>query len=404
MKVSLIVTFSLFIYSLSIAQYCTNDNRFTEKEYFSISQIDSTFDLSYGNAIDWQNTNEDLKLDIYYPSLNEDNLAKRPFLLIIHGGSFLIGDKSDWRLVCREFAKRGFVVATINYRLGYDTNDTNGLNKAIYRAHQDANTSLRYIVENKDLYKIDTSAILIGGGSAGAFTALNVQYLSEQEWNITTIGISSTLGSLNNSGNSFTHDFTVKAIFNNWGLTVGQFIQPSEMLPMISFHGELDNIVDIDINTNGLYGSRKIHQELLNNNICSDLTVKTDGGHGIYTDKAGSQFRVGRASCFFKSVFCNNCSDFYSTEYIEASCSETNSLVENSESKHYAIFPNPFNSSLNISNLNGDEGIDLSNIMGQKVYSGSNIPEVNFKELNNGIYFLTISSQNNKETFKLIKE
>jgi hypothetical protein len=299
MKFYLSIFLSLFIYNFSIAQYCTSDSRFTEKKYFSISQIDSTLDLSYGNALNWQNSNEDLKLDIYYPSLNHDNLTKRPFILLIHGGSFLFGDKADWRLLCREFAKRGFVVATINYRLGYGSNDANGLNKAIYRAQQDANASLRYIVENKDLYKIDTSAILIGGGSAGAFTALNVQYLSEQEWNITTTGISSTLGSLDNSGNSFTHDFTVKGIFNNWGLTVGQFIQPSEMLPMISFHGELDDIVEIDTSINGLYGSRKIHQELINNNICSDLTVKIDGGHGIYTDYSGSEEQVVFSKVYF---------------------------------------------------------------------------------------------------------
>jgi hypothetical protein len=404
MKFYLSIFLSLFIYNFSIAQYCTSDSRFTEKKYFSISQIDSTLDLSYGNALNWQNSNEDLKLDIYYPSLNHDNLTKRPFILLIHGGSFLFGDKADWRLLCREFAKRGFVVATINYRLGYGSNDANGLNKAIYRAQQDANASLRYIVENKDLYKIDTSAILIGGGSAGAFTALNVQYLSEQEWNITTTGISSTLGSLDNSGNSFTHDFTVKGIFNNWGLTVGQFIQPSEMLPMISFHGELDDIVEIDTSINGLYGSRKIHQELINNNICSDLTVKIDGGHGIYTDYSGSQFRVGRASCFFKSIFCNNCTDFYSTNYTPANCSETNSLLEQNETKHYSIYPNPFNANLNINNLVGNESIILSNYLEQQVYVGQDISEVNTKELNKGVYFLTISSQNRKETFKLIKE
>ncbi len=404
MKIYLNILLSFFIYTFNIAQYCTEDNRFTEKEYFSINQIDSTFDLTYGSALNWQNSNEDLKLDIYYPSLNQDNLSERPFVLIIHGGAFIVGNKSDWRLVSREFAKRGFVVATINYRLGYNNNDSAGLNRAIYRAQQDANASLRYIIENRDLYKVDTSAMFIGGGSAGAFTSLNVVSLSQQEWEYTYPGISNLLGNLDDSGNSFNHSFNLNGIFNNWGLTVGGFIEQENMLPMISFHGELDQTVNIDTTLSGLYGSRKIHEVLLENNICSDLTVKTDGGHGIYTDKSGSQFRVERASCFFKSIFCNNCTDFYSTNYTPANCSETNSLLEKTASKHYSIYPNPFNANLNINNLVGNENIILSNYLGQQLYVGQNISEVNTKELNKGIYFLTISSQNSKETFKLIKE
>ena len=405
MKIFLSILLSFFIYTTNIvAQYCTEDNRFTEKEYFSIAQIDSTFDLTYGSALNWQNSNEDLKLDIYYPSINQDNLSERPFVLIIHGGSFLIGDKADWRFVCREFAKRGFVVATINYRLGYDDNESNGLKKAIYRAHQDANASIRFIIQNHDLYKIDTSALFIGGGSAGAYTSLNVIYTSQQEWEYTYLGISNLLGDLDNSGNLFNHSYKFKGVFNNWGSTVGAFIEHENMLPMISFHGELDDIVDVDTTLNGVYGSRKIHEVLLKKNICSDLTIKTDGGHVIYSDKEGSIFRVGRASCFFKSIFCDNCTDFYSTNYIPSNCSETNSLLEKNETKHYSIYPNPFNANLNINNLVGNESIILSNYLGQQLYVGQNISEVNTKELNKGIYFLTISSQNSKETFKLIKE
>ena len=405
MKIFLSILLSFFIYTTNIvAQYCTEDNRFTEKEYFSIAQIDSTFDLTYGSALNWQNSNEDLKLDIYYPSINQDNLSERPFVLIIHGGSFLIGDKADWRFVCREFAKRGFVVATINYRLGYDDNESNGLKKAIYRAHQDANASIRFIIQNHDLYKIDTSALFIGGGSAGAYTSLNVIYTSQQEWEYTYPDISNLLGDLDNSGNLFNHSYKFKGVFNNWGSTVGAFIEHENMLPMISFHGELDDIVDVDTTLNGVYGSRKIHEVLLKKNICSDLTIKTDGGHVIYSDKEGSIFRVGRASCFFKSIFCDNCTDFYSTNYIPSNCSETNSLLEKNETKHYSIYPNPFNANLNINNLVGNESIILSNYLGQQLYVGQNISEVNTKELNKGIYFLTISSQNSKETFKLIKE
>jgi hypothetical protein len=111
--------------------------------------------------------------------------------------------------------------------------------------------------------------------------------------------------------------YTIKGVFNNWGGAVESEIDMDEMLPTISFHGELDTTVQIDSdNTFANYtlnGSRALHDVLIANNICSELTVDTTGGHGIYRN-ASSVFRAQRASCFFKSVFCNNCTNFYTTD------------------------------------------------------------------------------------------
>lgn len=52
-----------------------------------------------------------------------DTLTNRPFILLIHGGGFVGGDKSSWEDECKEFAKRGYVTASINYRLGFTAND-----------------------------------------------------------------------------------------------------------------------------------------------------------------------------------------------------------------------------------------------------------------------------------------
>jgi len=394
------VSFSLLIR----AQYCTSDNRFTEKAYFNTSQIDSVFDITYGNAQTWDNQNQDLKLDIYYPKDSEDNLSKRPVIIIMHGGSFLVGDKSDWRLVTHEFAKRGFVAVTINYRLGYDANDNTGLLKAIYRGNQDLNACLRYVTNHADQYQIDNSWLFIGGGSAGAFTCLNSVYLTQTEWNTAFPGAETLLGSLYTSGNNLTDTYNVKGIFNNWGMTVGAFIEQSEMLPMISFHGELDDIVEIDVSSTGQYGSRKIHQELIAKNVCSDLTVQTDGGHGIYTDYTGSVFRVNRASCFFKSVFCSTCTDFYSTDYIEANCSETQRIDEFQESK-IKIFPNPASDIIQISSEIQIEKMELFDLTGQNIPIISINNEINLNKLEEGCYFLKLLGTDNKiYTLKISKK
>lgn len=400
----LILSFFISFSSLIQAQYCIFDNRFTEKAYFNSSQIDSVFNVTYGNAQTWDNQSQDLKFDIYYPKDSEDNLSKRPVIVLMHGGSFLIGDKSDWRLVTREFAKRGYVAITINYRLGYDANNNTGLLKAIYRGNQDLNACLRYITNHANQYQIDNSWLFIGGGSAGAFTCLNSIYLTQTEWNIAFPGVQSLLGSLYTNGNNLTDTYNVKGIFNNWGMTVGAFIEQSEMLPMISFHGELDDVVEIDVSSTGQYGSRKIHQELIASSVCSDLTVQSNGGHGIFVDYSGSVFRVNRASCFFKSVFCSSCSEFYSTDYIEANCSETQSIDEFKESK-IKIFPNPTSDIIQISSDLQIEKMELFDLAGQNISIKSKNNEINLHNLEEGFYFLKLSGTDNKiYTFKILKK
>lgn len=400
----LILSFFISFSSLIQAQYCIFDNRFTEKAYFNSSQIDSVFNVTYGNAQTWDNQSQDLKFDIYYPKDSEDNLSKRPVIVLMHGGSFLIGDKSDWRLVTREFAKRGYVAITINYRLGYDANDNTGLLKAIYRGNQDLNACLRYITNHANQYQIDNSWLFIGGGSAGAFTCLNSIYLTQTEWNIAFPGVQSLLGSLYTNGNNLTDTYNVKGIFNNWGMTVGAFIEQSEMLPMISFHGELDDVVEIDVSSTGQYGSRKIHQELIASSVCSDLTVQSNGGHGIFVDYSGSVFRVNRASCFFKSVFCSSCSEFYSADYIEANCSETQSIDEFKESK-IKIFPNPTSDIIQISSDLQIEKMELFDLAGQNISIKSKNNEINLHNLEEGFYFLKLSGTDNKiYTFKILKK
>jgi para-nitrobenzyl esterase len=58
----------------------------------------------------------DLKLDVYKPL---GNTKKCPAILLIHGGGFSGGDKSDFNIVnlANHFTSRGWVAFSINYRL-----------------------------------------------------------------------------------------------------------------------------------------------------------------------------------------------------------------------------------------------------------------------------------------------
>lgn len=322
----LLITFS------ANAQLCTNDGRFSNVPFFSDGQISSQLNVTYGNVVDWQGNNVALKLDAYYPTLSIDTLPLRPLILMVHGGGLISGDKVNYTRVCKEFAKRGFVAITINYRLGLNCNiDTISEEKAKYRAQQDINAALRFASANASLLRVDTSWFFIGGGSAGSVASLGVVYLSQSEWNTFTPALQPLLGDLNSSGNNLTNTFTLKGVFNDWGAMLKASMQPAEMLPMVSFHGDADPTVAIDSSFGGgcihiekSYGSRAMHNLLLSNGVCSDLSVKPGGGHGVYQDSiVGVPFRVGRAACFFKSLFCNTCSSFYQTDSIPASCNLT---------------------------------------------------------------------------------
>jgi len=67
------------------------------------------------------------------------------------------------------------------------------------------------------------------------------------------------------------------------------------------------------------------------------------------------------------------------------------------------LYPNPFNSSINISGAIGSEFYSLTNLFGQMIWSGNNIEQQDFSSLTSGIYFLTIAQDNERQTFKLIK-
>lgn len=409
----LIITSTIILFfTLSLkAQLCTNDDRFTNSAYFTEGEISSILNVTYGNALDWQGNNVNLKLDVYYPNLIIDTLPLRPLILMVHGGGLISGDKINYTRVCKEFAKRGFVAVTINYRLGLDCNiDTISEEKAKYRAQQDINAAFRFVTQNASVLRVDTSWMFIGGGSAGSVASLGVIYISQTEWNSFTPSLQPLLGNLNNSGNSLTNTFTIKGIFNDWGAMLKTSMQVEEMLPMISFHGDADSTVDVDssfgggcIHVDKSYGSRAMHNLLVANGICSDLSVRPGGGHGVYQDSIfGTPFRVGRAACFFKSLFCNNCTSFYQTDSIPASCDQTTS-IENNTSDNIVVYPNPFLEKINVSYITGGETFILTNNFGKIIYHGSFIQNENLSYLADGIYILRIVTTTTTKTFKLIK-
>jgi hypothetical protein len=365
-SLSIIALFTLILFTFSIAdaQYC-NGTRFTEMPVFTNIEIDSTMNVVYGNAVNWLGLPENLESNIYYPKFSLDTLIKRPFIMLLHGGSFLTGSMDELNFHCKEFAKRGYVAATINYRVGWDYlpdcgGDTVSSAMAIYRAMQDCHAALRYFVANAASFRIDTAYIIIGGESAGAYTTVDLAFINQDEINGRYPLCQPLLGNLNASGNNLTNTFTLKGLFHNWGSIIDiDFLQPEDAIPMVAFAGAQDTISHID---SGYYencsnfpldwGTRAIFNRLVSFGECADLTVKENGGHCVYNFTAEQiLFRIGRACCFFKSLFCNDCVTFYSTDSIPATCSNNywiTSINEFERDSSIDIFPNPANSMITL--------------------------------------------------------
>ncbi len=411
----LILTISFFSVIGNVnGQYCTNDTRYAEVAYFDSTEISVAANVQFGSALDHLGNTYALRMDIYYPNLTIDLSPKRPFVMLFHGGGFSSGDKQsgDIKDLCIHMARRGFVCATVNYRLGYNFTEY-GQYKARYRAIQDGHAAMRHIVNNANAIRVDTNWMFVGGQSAGSLLALGMVYADPIELDSVSLlynatAVSAELGNLYTSGNNLTNAYSFKGIFNNWGGVTKTEVDFSEMLPTVAFHGELDTIVKIGADNSYLHytlnGSRVIHNDLIAKNICSELTVDTIGGHGIFRN-ASSVFRAGRASCFFKSIFCNTCTNFYTTDSIPSTCSSPVSINENYFDQNIKVYPNPFDNFIKIVGVKGALDITMYNSFGQLVYKDEKSNGEVQISLMPGIYFLTTKHLESNKTFttKLIK-
>jgi len=103
----------------------------------------------------------DLKLDLQVPQTS----GKKPLVIYITGGGFMMADKSANLNQRTYVAEQGYVVASIQYR-------TVGNGHATYRdGVADVKSAVRYLRAHADEYGIDVSKVAVWGQSAGGYLA-----------------------------------------------------------------------------------------------------------------------------------------------------------------------------------------------------------------------------------------
>ena len=210
-------------------------------------EVTVTSNIQYGQNTTIGGNTIDLLMDIYEPT--GDQLEKRPVIVFAHGGGFVGGNKGDMAFICEDFAQRGFVTASISYRLiDALVTDSIGAANAVVKAIGDMRAAIRFIREdaaNANLFRADSDFIFAGGISAGAVMSNGVGYVDTLDnippylWDI----INANGGPEGNSSSNTQYSSAVQGVLNYSGSIGSSLYIDSDDPPLYSFHNEFDEVV-----------------------------------------------------------------------------------------------------------------------------------------------------------------
>lgn len=213
--------------------------------------VKTSLDVEYGKVGE-----RSLKLDLYEP---KDLDRSAPGLIFIHGGAWSGGTKDMYRYYGHAFAPRGYVVASISYRLS---------GEALFPAAlEDCKCAVRWMRANAERLHVDPDRIAVAGGSAGGHLALMVGYVDDPKLEGTGghAGVSSRVQAVVNfyGPTDLTTDFVRTNTFAKGAVEkflgkpydddpkLHEFASPVAHLdprdpPTLTLHGTIDDVVPIE--------------------------------------------------------------------------------------------------------------------------------------------------------------
>lgn len=117
--------------------------------------VKASYDMVYATLPKTKYGNRDLHLDLFQPKTE----GTYPALILVFGGGWRSGNKSAQVPLAQQIASKGYVTATVEYRLSPE---------ALYPAAvYDIKAAIRYLRTHANELNIDPSRIAISGSSAG---------------------------------------------------------------------------------------------------------------------------------------------------------------------------------------------------------------------------------------------
>lgn len=204
--------------------------------------------ISYG-------ANSSQKLDLGLPG---GRTSATPLVVVVHGGGWASGDKTELSWLLNGLKQRGFAVANINYRLTLNTPDN-------YKMElDDVDSAVQFTLRQASLYTFNGQKLYIVGHSAGGHLSLAYAYTRNGNGKIKAAG--SLAGPTDlfamsyynfNIYNSILQPFLGVPLFPSSPAATQRYQNCSPQYqataaapPTIFFHGELDPVVYLDQSTN----------------------------------------------------------------------------------------------------------------------------------------------------------
>jgi para-nitrobenzyl esterase len=346
-----------------------------------------------------------LQMDIYQPT--GDTATNRPLVILAHGGSFTSGTRTDDSTIiwlCRDLVRKGYVTASIDYRLTSTLNllaagGDSAINEVL-EAVGDAKAAVRYfykdVLTNGNTYNIDTTNIFLGGNSAGAVLFMQYAYVTS------TSQLSPTFNAiLNNIGGGLDgisgnpgYSSNFKGIINLAGaLNDASWISRCTK-PLVSAQGTADPIVPYNCG-NPEYGSVPV-------------TLCGLGAMAPYITASTTLYDTMTFIGAAHTPWASGGIDFYMVDTlvtgflnkavcapVQPSCMVTTGIQDIQYSANISLYPNPAVGSLNIQSSEFITTISVADEMGRIVAGVNGINTMNYQfntsQLSPGVYFVKIS-------------
>ena len=318
MYINLKKILSILMFGLIVSNPDCVDNRYIDYLY----DVGIDYGIQYGQNINenifGQQFNQNLFMDIYYP--NDDNFNEKPLIFFLFGGSFVSGSRasSDIVALCNKYASMGYVAVAIDYRLSEfllftNPSEENGY-KAVIKAIHDLKAAIRYFKKNDQIYDdygIDSNRVFAGGYSAGAFASINAAYLNDYyELPQFILDDYEQIGGLEGLSGNQGYNSSFHGVINLSGAVGNSNWIVEGDIPIVSMHGDLDDVVPYANNLITLFGlniqvdgSYIIHQRMLNLGNYSQLHTYQNQGHNPYTNM---DYEATFSSNFIYDIICSD--------------------------------------------------------------------------------------------------
>lgn len=260
--------FIIFIQACSQDEYNINRPMKAPRGYMNETLLKVAYAIGIIDLIETEPAvpdNIDVYKDIQYKQLDGKSLGldiyklknmekTAPVIIFIHGGSWKSGKRSDYLLYLIDYARKGYVTATVSYRLSHDA----PFPAAVF----DVKSAVCWIREHAEEFMINPEKIAIVGGSAGGHLAMMLAYSDENEFKEENCsgGISSKVQAIVNlygpadltteyaRGHASVHKFLGFNYEQNPQIYIDasprNYISPDDP-PTLIFHGTIDSLVPV---------------------------------------------------------------------------------------------------------------------------------------------------------------